>query len=74
VPTPPISPLASRDSLTQAPIRILHLDLKSLNVLVCSDEYGDVLLKICDFGSSRQVSVSAANALAVPTYQSRIEK
>ena len=44
----------------QAPIRILHLDLKSLNVLVCADEYGDVLLKICDFGSSRQVGLQMA--------------
>ncbi|EDQ85761.1 uncharacterized protein MONBRDRAFT_11590 [Monosiga brevicollis MX1] len=36
----------------EAPVRIIHRDLKSLNVLV-TDDY---TLKICDFGSSRQVS------------------
>eukprot|EP00043_Microstomoeca_roanoka_P015685 m.157511 g.157511 ORF g.157511 m.157511 type:complete len:840 (-) comp16310_c0_seq2:138-2657(-) len=39
----------------EAPKRIIHRDLKSLNVLVCADA-DELVLKICDFGSSRQVS------------------
>ena len=32
----------------------MHRDLKSLNVLVLDDGEGDLVLKICDFGSSRK--------------------
>ena len=39
-----------------APVRIIHRDLKSLNILVVTaPASGELVLKICDFGSSRQV-------------------
>eukprot|EP00056_Hartaetosiga_gracilis_P010619 m.158492 g.158492 ORF g.158492 m.158492 type:complete len:948 (-) comp13353_c1_seq3:28-2871(-) len=38
-----------------APVNMIHRDLKSLNVLVC-DIPERFLLKICDFGSSKQLS------------------
>ena len=39
----------------EAVVTIIHRDLKSLNILVVETLDLDLVLKICDFGSSRQV-------------------
>lgn len=39
----------------EAVVTIIHRDLKSLNILVVEMHDQDLVLKICDFGSSRQV-------------------
>ena len=38
---------------SEAPIKIIHRDLKSNNVLIRSDDVDEYICKICDFGSSR---------------------
>ena len=37
---------------------LVHRDLKTLNLLVDEDSFGNFVIRICDFGSSRSVDIS----------------
>eukprot|EP00049_Salpingoeca_infusionum_P024160 m.15021 g.15021 ORF g.15021 m.15021 type:complete len:766 (+) comp6484_c0_seq1:258-2555(+) len=50
-----------------APQRVIHRDLKSLNVLVCADGEDGLIMKICDFGSSRRVGLDTKTITSAGT-------